>query len=269
MPNHELSIFIATPTANGSVAINYMTSVLALVSTFQSRRVSHQFMHFDAANVVKSRNYLANYFLQRTEATHLLFIDADMRFRVETIMEMLEFDKEFVACAYPKRQIDLLALIRNAIDAGRRNPAVDYATILAQNFQYPLTIFDQDRPPPSQGARVEMTAGFIEVSKVGAGIVLLKRSVLQTLTARSAVERYDSLGDPSLDLEDVYGFFDLVNPGGGRPLLSEDLSFCYRWTNKCQGRIWCKVDHEIGHVGPFLFSVIPGAGILRHGEAAP
>jgi hypothetical protein len=72
--------------------------------------------------------------------------------------------------------------------------------------------------------------------------------------------------DPALDLKDVYGFFDLVNPGGGRPLLSEDLSFCHRWTTACRGRIWCKIDHEIGHVGPFLFSATPAAGILRREE---
>jgi hypothetical protein len=265
MPTEGPTLFIATPTAGSTVTSAFLTSLLALTASLQREHISHQFLPFDGANLVKSRNFLANYFLQRTQATHLLFLDSDMRFQARTIFEMLSFAKPVVGCAYPKRNLDPVALVRNTHEAVSRREPVDAAAIIARSFAYPMAIFDADRPAPAEGGRVEIVNGFIEVSKIGTAILLIERSVFDTMVAARAVDRYDDLGDPALDLANVHGFFDLINPGDGRALLSEDLSFCYRWQKRCGGAIWCKIDHEVGHQGPFLFSAIPANGILHHG----
>ena len=41
-------------------------------------------------------------FLEATECTHLMFIDADIEFEPEAVIRMLAMDKDLITGAYPK-----------------------------------------------------------------------------------------------------------------------------------------------------------------------
>ena len=85
-----------------------MQSVISLIIQLASRA------NFDAALallghdslITRSRNTLVSQFLNTPEATHLLFIDADIGFDAEQVHAMLAFDREFVAGIYPLKVID-------------------------------------------------------------------------------------------------------------------------------------------------------------------
>jgi hypothetical protein len=87
-------VFIATPCFGGLVSQHYMQSVIRLIQ-FASQA------NFDAALallghdslITRSRNTLVSQFLNTPEATHLLFVDADICFEAEQVYEMLSFDQ--------------------------------------------------------------------------------------------------------------------------------------------------------------------------------
>ncbi len=100
-------LFIATPCFGGLVSQHYMQSILALMQFAGPAG-------FDAALallghdslITRSRNTLVSQFLQTPHATHLLFIDADISFEAEQVLQMLSFDQDFVAGVYPLKVID-------------------------------------------------------------------------------------------------------------------------------------------------------------------
>ncbi len=51
----------------------------------------------------------------------------------------------------------------------------------------------------------------------------------------------------------LYNFFEQIYSKETDALLSEDLSFCERWTKMCGGEVWSLVNHEIGHIGQFVY----------------
>ena len=56
--------------------------------------------------IPRGRNNLVAKFLHNTTATHLMFIDADIRFDPYDILKLLEFDKDIIGMPYAKKLID-------------------------------------------------------------------------------------------------------------------------------------------------------------------
>ena len=59
----------------------------------------------DDAMITRARAELVASFL-KTDATHLLFIDADIGFASEQVFRLLDFGSDFCAAAYPLKDID-------------------------------------------------------------------------------------------------------------------------------------------------------------------
>jgi hypothetical protein len=100
-------VFIATPCFGGLVSQHYMQSVLGLVQlgAKASFDVTLALLGHDSL-ITRSRNTLVGQFLKTPQATHLLFIDADICFEPEQVFHMLRFGREFVAGIYPLKVID-------------------------------------------------------------------------------------------------------------------------------------------------------------------
>lgn len=137
------------------------------------------------------------------EADYLLFLDADMRFPVNTIERLLARDKDVVAANYPTRRLP-------------PKP----------------TAFKEHHPTIPLCTR-EDSEGLEEAFSVGAGVMLIKTSMLWTL---------------ELPL------FDIVWDDYHRNYIGEDVYFCKK-AREAGYTIW--VDHdlskEVKHVGMFEF----------------
>ena len=64
-------------------------------------------MAISYAYVGEARNALLTHWYDKSDSTHLLFVDADMGFEPQLIADMLALDKPIVGVIYTKRQIDL------------------------------------------------------------------------------------------------------------------------------------------------------------------
>ena len=66
------------------------------------------------AEVVTARNFLASVMYERTQYTHLLFVDADMAFTPTSVEKLLDAGKPLIGCIYPKKRLNLATYARVA-----------------------------------------------------------------------------------------------------------------------------------------------------------
>lgn len=155
--------------------------------------------------------------------SHLLFVDADMEFPAELVLDMVKFNQPLMGCLYAKRMYPAKAVGR---------------------------CFDTDQTVD------DIKQGFMQVAGVGGGVMMISREVVTKM-----IEKYPEIVDkdvsnhPGAELLGgrlIRAFDPFVSKNGQR--LSEDLAFCERWTN-CGGEVWANVQHRIGHIGPHNFAI--------------
>jgi hypothetical protein len=245
-----MKLFIAIPAYGETFFTPSVQSLFKLALELERRKWSSNLAIASYADIAESRNVLLTHWFDRTDASHLLFLDADMGFEPQLIFDMLEFNKPLVGVIYPKRQIDL-GRFANAIAAGQ---SADKAEAAAHDYvvQKPL--------------RGTARKGFMRVESCGTGIFLVQRSCIE-LMLRKLPEIVDERAPANLSLTNKQGRlirpFDFLTVDGTR--LSEDYSFCYRWREKCGGEIWANISYEITHIGLRQFkarySDAPGTGV--------
>ena len=232
---------IATPAYGEIFYAPYVQSVLALARLAHKNKWDFLFESISYAEVSEARNYLLTRFFEKTDATHLLFIDADMGFPAKLVAEMLGLGKPVVGVVAPKRQIDLkrvAELARGESDTNR---------VIAKAHEFVVR-----RLPSAEPAR----SGFVEVEACGAGILLIERNcVAQMLRRAPQLSDEAAKGRTPLTRELprlIRAFDPVVRDDGAR--LSEDFAFCHRWRTLCGGEVWASVSHPITHVGLHHFA---------------
>ncbi len=203
-------VFIATPVRDGLHA-NYVASLWLMMRDEEidvSGSIEIEGAQMRDYDLVRVRSNWVTHFLRNTDATHLLFLDADIEVQPCVLRGMLSANRDFVAAPYPRRQGVNFARSRKFKEAGLSDEAGAY--------DYPLRKLD--------GALVVDGQGCAEVEGVPLGCALLSRTGLERMAAFYAGDALafdDPESGPSLAL-----FQLLIH---NRALLSEDFSFCHRW----------------------------------------
>ncbi len=195
------------------------------------------------ALITRSRNTLVSTFLNNSDATHLLFIDADISFEPHDIIRLLMADRDIIGAMYPIKALDW--------DSAAKLMPFGRETVEQAAMHYVGTPLDVDE--------VEWDGDLVTASYVGTGMMLVKRLVVETLIARyphlkySAIHAYPRV-TPSLDTQ--YALFEcMIEPLTGL-YLSEDYAFCQRWRD-IGGKIWLDTSARLTHTGPFNFAGNP------------
>src|SRR5688572_15823254 len=133
----------------------------------------HYYALFNESLITRARNYLTDDFL-RSDCSHLLFIDSDIGFNADTVMQMLALsdpDSEYdVLCApYPKKTI-AWEKIKAAVDMG----AGDNDPNNLQKF-----VGDYVFNPANMGVKEIRLDQPLEVLESGTGFMMIQRKVLE------------------------------------------------------------------------------------------
>jgi hypothetical protein len=212
----DANLLIALPVHGGNVKVQCAISLVALCSTLVANDIRFEIRSTGSADIAKNRNFLASLAFAQSERTHLLFVDSDMDFRPEAVVRLLGLAKPVAGCVYPKRQSP----------AGIEDFVVDL----------------------SGQPKLEVLDGACRVTGIGMGLCLIQRTALAQLTDTKALRCAPAdprRGETFHGL--VYGFFDPMI--GQHQYISEDFSFCRRWTSLCGGEVWALIDQDIGHIG--------------------
>ena len=132
------------------------------------------------SNVNRARNTCASKFLSG-DATHLMFVDADIKFNPTDVVKLLTHDKDIVGGIYPQKTLPPKMVV-NTIDNGKRE------------------------------------GNLIEVGTIGTGFMLIKRTVFEKLIKEGATPYNDQM---ELINNNQYDFFQCTIDSRGRYLTED------------------------------------------------
>ena len=241
------SIMVATPMYGGMCTGHYVQGLLMTTSKMREVGVNMAWCQImNESLITRARNELARIFLE-SEHDYLMFIDADIGFDGEAILQLLAADKDVACGIYPKKEVNWDSVKRAAL-AGRSD-LEDHGGAFVFNM-----IGD---------ANAETDAsGFFEVRHGGTGFMLIKRGVFEHLKPHVPTYRTNSFFNPETGEYDkplTHEFFATSIDASGA-LLSEDYHFCELWREH-GGKIHAHPFIKLNHVGTYIF----GGDILKSG----
>lgn len=235
-------ILIAVPTMAGLMKAKTATTLVLLMRQLTSAGVTAEYLNVDSSDIVYARNFFAREMLRLEVLDGLLFVDSDMQFRPALVRKMLNLGADVVATAYPKRTLDMNQYSRAMAAAGGFSPEAK-ARALANTYNFTV-VPSWSEPKPK---RMVVAAGFAKMAAAGMGCTLISRAALQAMIDGKVVEQRKDIIDGDEQLS--WGFFDCIKVGD--VTLSEDFSFCYRWTRLLGRDLWVNIDETVTHLGDF------------------
>ena len=229
-----MHIVVGTPCYGGMMCTEYTQSLLALKEACMQHGIQLTCIFLGNESLIqRGRNTIAHHFLSIPDATHLLFIDADQRFRANDIALMIQADKGIIGGPVPMKGINW--------DRVRQGAVLNHPDLSALSGIFNLNKLEgHDMVSPDKP---------FEVEHIGTGFMLIRRDVFEDLAPHT--ETYTNGGASIPPEEEVHDFFRVQVQDG--QLLSEDYHFCHEY-RKHGGTVWAAPWCELGHFGAYCFS---------------
>lgn len=209
-------LHIGMPCYGGNVSEPTMTSLLRFILMAQQVGLNWSLdTMVNESLVTRARNNLMAKMMTNTAATHFMFIDADIRFQPESILQMMACDKDVIGGLYPKKALP-----------------VNYVINLKRETKVQGDIFTVDT--------------------MGTGFLMFKRHVYEQLCKAHPETKYvDDVGLGKQFEPTMFSIFDVAIDEKGH-YLSEDWLFCRRWS-ALGGEIWAHGKVLLNHIGHYEF----------------
>lgn len=245
-----MKLFIGTPCYGGVVTRQYLLSILRLNATLAAQGIPYTLATLDKESLItRARNRLAHQFLQ-SDATHLLFVDADIRFQPEAVLRLMAHGGPLVAGAVPKKSIDWDRLQSLA------GKATCGSELQGLSNDYAFTVRTDGEGFDHEGFDRRVDNGFVRVTYVGTAFMLIARRVFDAIDAADLVNHYMDDEATAGDAPPLRAYFDTLIHPATRRYLSEDFAFCHHWRST-GGEVWVDVQTPLGHEGSFMFEGRP------------
>jgi len=237
----KINLVVGTPCFGGQISTIYFASMFKLqkaVRDVADVELKVQLRDGDALINRARANIVAN-FLDDPTATHLLFIDADIGFEPAEVFRLLASGHDMVAGAYPIKRIDW-AKVRKVIAANKDN-------IGSAALNYVLEVDDPDN--------IVVREGFTRIRYAGTGFLMIRRHVLEQMCRHHPELQFNfehSVSGLANASRNRFALFECMIEPVTRLYLSEDFSFCKRWTDM-GGEIWGDLQSRLNHVGPTTY----------------
>jgi len=232
----QIVLFVSTPCYGGLCLQQYAESILRLQRTAAAAGIQMMLDTTENESLVhRARNLAVARFYQKTQATHFMFIDADIHFDPESVIRLVKSEHDISVAIYPKKCV-MFDQAEAAVKNDEKKDLDRVSSSLVMNFKYSNT--------PVQN-------GFAEVLDGPTGFMVVKRHVFTQM-----FEKYPELecqnDHQNRDLERYIAVFDCMIDPETRRYLSEDYAFCRRW-QQMGGKIYADVMTVLGHVGNIRF----------------
>jgi hypothetical protein len=242
-------VFLACPMYGGMCTGFFTQSMVTLTKILTDNNIdlSVSFL-FNESLIQRGRNLLAHQFMQNEAATHLMFVDADIKFNPYDIVHMLRADKDIICGIYPKKEINWHT-VEQAVKEG---VPVDQLKNKTGSMVVNLVGYEGQVTVPAHEP--------LEIWNGGTGFMMIKKDVLVQMKERlpSYVNDVKVLSGQPVDRITEY-FACAIEPGIER-LLSEDYYFCWK-AREAGYKIYAAPWVNLGHFGSYLFEggLLPNA----------
>ena len=199
MTNNKPHLLVVSPCGEGVAGVGYLVSCLSLQRAFINKGWGINFSFKSGPLLHRMRNEFALEVINSNKYTHVLMVDSDIQFLADSVIKMLDLNKEVVAGVVPQKEYKEKKLIYNA--KARKD-----------------CVLQEDNS--------------VELSRVGTAFLLIEKEVFNKLKPFSKKVRYKSSSQESQQIWqdetiEVWNFFDF-------PLdddlveIGEDISFCLK-----------------------------------------
>lgn len=238
-------LFVATPVYGAACYMPYVTGLLSLQRACAAAGIGFDYFYVSGTALLhEHRNVAAAAFLNHTDLSHMIYIDADIGFEGVDIVRMFAEQRDVVLGPYPAKHINWTAILENA----RQRPDLTSQELSLHMADYSTNFYGLGDNTSFSGD------GLNEIHGGGAGLMMIARSALISMDAAYPMARSrfpDAYRHLVPNVETLVEFFGFDREPDGR-LLSEDLTFCKRWRD-IGGRIYAAPWVRTTHVGPFYF----------------
>ena len=235
----KTKIFISTPCYDAMMTMQYTMSLLRLMTFLNQKNIEFVIDFIGNESLItRARNKSLGKFMD-SDFTHLLFIDSDIEFPEQAVIDLLQFDKDVVCCTYPKKSFNW-----NRFMYSMQNETKSRESLESRGLDYAYNAEYNDKN------EVVKCDNFIKVKHASTGFMMIKMDILERLR-----EKHKELEIISDDLSgkdsNICGLFCCMIKD--KMYLSEDYSFCER-VNEIGGEIWISTKHNLNHVGKNVFT---------------
>jgi len=236
------NLFVATPMYGGMCTGYYTQSLITLGHTLQQHGMNMGYSAmFNESLIQRGRNALAHHFMQRKEFTHLLFIDADIKFNPADVIPMVQANKDIICGIYPKKEINWDGVAQAAAQGVPVSEWKNRTGSLVVNLK------DYD------GAVTVPVNKPVEIWNGGTGFMLIKRSTFEKMNKVVNVYKNDvGFIGQKMEREEITEYFACAIEPGTERLLSEDYFFCWK-AREAGLKVWAAPWASLGHFGTYLF----------------
>src|SRR5438445_9562908 len=212
------NVFVFVPAYRRQVSAETFETSHRLMSTFIQRGIHCNIATYSWFDIAELRNSVLSWWYDVLKnSTHLLFIDDDMGFEPQLVMDMLAFGEPVVGAMYPKRTLPL-----QWAGSGLEKP--------------------------------EVRGPFMEVEGIGAGCLLIRRDAVDLMIEKYPDMVHPTMLIAQMAAQGgkrTLTFFDQWRNEQGK--IAEDIAFCRRY-REAGGRVWACVGHPVTHVGLHEFT---------------
>ena len=232
----NLHLVIGTPMYGGMCTSEYTQSLLNLSESANKSDVKLTTIFLGNESLIqRGRNTVAHHFMNLPVATHLLFIAADIKFRTEDIVRMIQADKSLIIGPVGLKGYNWDEIRQAAIngedDIGRTGGVFNINKLPG------IDMVDENTP--------------FEIEHGGNAFMMIRRDVFETLKPHTPI--YTNGGRSLPDGVEIYDYFRVEINKDTNHLLSEDYFLCHSY-RQLGGKVWCAPWVETGHFGSHLFN---------------
>lgn len=244
----ERGVMIATPMYGGMCTGHYVSGLIACLNVMRSQNIPVFWAQImNESLITRARNELTRLFLEQTNLSHLMFIDADIHFPGTAVFDLLSADKDIVCGVYPKKEVDWANVSRAARNG--QEELKDFGGAYVINF-----VGEHDDKEVPAG-------GVFEVRHGGTGFMLIKREVFEQLKDKVPYYRMSTVKDQDGNfIKPLTAEYFATSIDETGALLSEDYHFCDLW-RKHGGKIYANPFIHLEHVGTYVYT----GNLLRSG----
>jgi len=242
-PQTNTTIFVATPMYGGLCTGMYTSGIMQLVGTCGQNGIKMYFSFMmNESLITRARNSMAYDFLE-SDATHLMFIDADISFNPNDIVSMIKADKDIICGLYPKKEINWVDVAEAVKRGVPPDQLANHTGAFVVNLPHGVETTEGNVNSP------------IEIANGGTGFMLIKRNVFEKLADK--VPNYTNDMYHAVDtvrkVKIIKEFFATSIDEESNRLLSEDYHFC-KIAREAGFKVYAAPWASFGHTGSYTFS---------------
>jgi hypothetical protein len=242
---NKTKIIFGTPCFGGMLHNGFFQSMLELAVNFTKLNIPFEMMTIGNESLIqRARNGIVAKFMADSNASHLMFIDADITFSWVNIVKLLLSGKELCGGCYPKKCFNW-DKIKHQI---QKNPNLGDDELMAKSLDY---VFNPIYHKEGENVVIKLNNGMAQVKDIGTGFMLINKSVIHKMIKKYPETKFvnNVAGYGSNNVGDFfYTLFDCCIDPVSRVYLSEDYLFCKRWID-IGGELWLDLSTNLNHTG--------------------